>query len=212
MARPQEKLKESYTYADYLTWDDEIRYELIDGVPYALAAPNTIHQRILRKLILIIGNHLEDKTCEMFFAPTEVRLFADENNKDHDVFQPDLFVICDKTKLDEKSYKGTPDFIIEILSPSTIEKDKIKKYNKYLIAKVPEYWIIEPENKNVSVFILDYNRYIHHIFGEKDKLSPSFYESCEIDIAEVFASVDIFEKKEKKNGKTSRKNERTIYL
>ncbi|MCL2064500.1 MAG: Uma2 family endonuclease [Candidatus Cloacimonetes bacterium] len=194
MARPQEKLKELYTYEDYLTWDDDVRYELIDGVPYALAAPSPIHQDICRELSLIIGNFLKGKSCKMYFAPIDIRLNADTD--DSDVFQPDIVVICDKTKFDKQSYNGTPDFIIEITSPSTNRRDRFVKYHKYLQAKVPEYWIIDPDNRTVSVFILENGRYMHSIFGGTEKLISSVLDGCEIDLAEVFASIDIYEDKD----------------
>ena len=132
----------------------------------------------------------------MYFAPTDIRLFPKEENDDFDVYQPDLFVVCDESKWDNQSFKGTPDFIIEITSPSTDRKDKFVKYHKYLQARVPEYWIIDPENRTVSVFILDNGRYMHSIFGGTEKLKPAVLDGCVIDLAEVFASIGRYEDKD----------------
>ena len=93
-----------YTYVDYCTWDDDERWELIDGVPYAMAAPNRSHQRVLRDIAFQLHQFLRGKTCEMFFAPFDVRLNAD--TFDNTVVQPDIMVFCDDSKLDDKGGRG----------------------------------------------------------------------------------------------------------
>ena len=181
--------KEIYNYSDYITWSDDVRYELLDGVQYAIAAPLPIHQDICRELALIIGNFLKGKSCKLYFAPFDVRLNADTT--DDDVVQPDLVVICDLSKLDKRSYKGSPDIVIEITSPSTAHIDRFNKFQKYLQAKVPEYWIVEPESRIVSVFTLDKDRYITNVYSETDKIMSSVLDGCVVDLSEVFSSIDI---------------------
>jgi Uma2 family endonuclease len=182
------KNKEQYTYADYLTWNDGVRYELIDGVAYALAAPSTIHQRILRKLSTTIDNFLDGKSCELFVAPYDVRL--NTHTFDNMVVQPDLSVICDKLKIDERGCVGAPDLVIEILSPTTARRDLLLKFNIYLEAGVKEYWIVDPESNTVDVFIFENEKYIRNEFTiEGDKIKSNILQGIEIDLSEVFSEV-----------------------
>ncbi|MCP4693168.1 MAG: Uma2 family endonuclease, partial [Desulfobacterales bacterium] len=121
MALPLLK-NEYYTYADYLTWTDDERWELIDGEPYNMSpAPSTAHQRVLMKFINQIENFLSDRKCEAFPAPFDVRFPGEVEAPEDiiDVVQPDISVICDPSKIDEKGCLGAPDFIAEIISPST---------------------------------------------------------------------------------------------
>ncbi len=158
MAVPQSKQNEKFTYADYLTWPDDERWEIIDGVAYSMSpAPGTNHQRISRSLSLQIGNFLHGKRCELFVAPFDVRLservgLTDE--KLETVVQPDLLVVCDPDKLDEKGCKGAPDLIIEILSPSTGGKDLTIKYDLYERHGVKEYWVVHPAEHTLLVYKL----------------------------------------------------------
>lgn len=120
---PDEK---RYTYGDYLTWPDEERWELIEGVPYDMTpAPSTNHQRILGELFRQISTFLLDRDCEVFIAPFDVRLPEGDEADEQiiTVVQPDIAVICDPAKIDRRGCRKAPDFIIEILSPSTAAKD-----------------------------------------------------------------------------------------
>ena len=181
MSVPKKNSKnERYTYADYLTWDDDVRYELIDGVAYLLASPSRKHQDISRELLLSIGNHLKGKSCMVYHAPFDVRLDADT------VLQPDLLVVCDKSKLDGKACLGAPDLVIEILSASTVQRDRVSKYHKYLQAGVREYWIVEPEGRVVDVFTLEDGKYIHYAYSDSDVISSHVLEGCDVNLAEVF--------------------------
>ena len=115
------------------------RWELIDGAAYAMSpAPKTNHQRLSFFIALEIGKYLEGRSCEAFSAPFDVRL-ADDT-----VVQPDLSVICDKSKIDEKGCSGAPDLVVEILSDSTAYKDETEKRLLYERVGVREYWIINP--------------------------------------------------------------------
>jgi Uma2 family endonuclease len=180
-----------YTYTDYLTWPEDFRAEIIEGKVYAMAPPVTSHQRISRKLLVSIGNFLEGKKCEVFAAPFGVRLFPRDDLQDNTVVEPDILVICDKTKIDERGCNGAPDLIIEILSPSTASHDCIVKFNKYLKAGVREYWIVDGENHSILVHILEGDRYIAKAYTEEDglptKISVTAVPGCEIESAEIFA-------------------------
>jgi len=173
-----------YTYADYLTWDDDKRWELIDGVPYLMSAPTRRHQKIGGNLFSLLWNFLRGKPCEVYYSPFDVRLNAD--TLDDTVVQPDIVVICDEANLDDAGCKGVPDLVIEILSPPTSRYDRITKFNKYLEVGVREYWIIDPEAKLLAVHILNGGGYIITPYSEEDTAPVRVLEGCEINLAEVF--------------------------
>jgi len=178
-----------YTYADYLTWADDVRQELIDGIPYLLAAPTVTHQRVLGELFLQLRQFLKGKRCEVFISPFDVRL--NPNDGDDTVVQPDLLVVCDKSKLDKKGCKGAPDMIIEILSPSSTKMDKFIKMRKYNQAGVREYWIVDPEGQYAHVHLLKDGEYKIAAYSSDDTAVPvAVLDGCEINLADVFASID----------------------
>ena len=150
MAIPNEK--EKYSYADYLTWDEGERFELIDGEVFNMApAPSRRHQQVLRELSTAFTVFLREKECEVLFAPFDVRLLVENKQEDviNNVVQPDLSIVCDKEKLDDKGCNGAPDMIIEILSPSSVKLDRWKKFQLYEKAEVKEYWLVDPINESV---------------------------------------------------------------
>ena len=152
------KLPIKYTYADYCNWSEDERWELIDGEAYAMSAPSRLHQKILVELARQIGNYLEEKTCEVYVAPFDVRL-PKRNEKDEQVdtvVQPDISVICDENKLDDKGCRGAPDWVIEILSPSNSFRDLDVKRKLYEQHGVKEYWIINPEENQLMVYLFYY--------------------------------------------------------
>ena len=174
-----------YTYADLVNCDTEERYELIDGVSYVMEAPTEAHQRIITNLVVQLHNFLKGKPCRVYPAPFAVCLNADAG--DDTVTQPDIVVICDYSKLDKKGYKGAPDLVIEVLSPSTASKDNLLKFNRYLQAGVREYWIVDPDSKVVTVNILDNGKYYITPYGETDTVSVHVLEGCEISLPDVFS-------------------------
>jgi len=175
-----------YTYADYLTWDDDKRYELIDGVPYLMSpGPNRAHQGILRELSLRIGIFLEDHPCKLYFAPFDVRLNADD--EDDTVVQPDLVVVCDGSKLDDHGCVGAPDFAIEILSPSSARHDMLKKYKLYQKVGIPEYWIVDPDRKLLQVCLLENGKYVISTHGDDETVPVHALPGCEINLRDIFA-------------------------
>ena len=151
-------LKKKYTYKDYYSWNDDERWELIDGIPYNMTpAPNTFHQEILGELFRNFLPYFKGKPCKVYFAPFDI-LLSDLKNPDDDivnVVQPDLSVICDQNKIDKRGCLGAPDMIIEILSPSTTKNDLSAKYILYEKFGVKEYWIVYPGNKVIHAYQLD---------------------------------------------------------
>jgi len=173
-----------YTYDDYVQWDDDIRRELIDGVPYLMASPSWRHQEIITNLIIQFGNFLEGKPCKVLAAPLDVRLNAD--TLDNIVVQPDLIIICDLSIRTDAGCKGVPDMVVEILSPSTAHYDKTTKFDVYQKAGVREYWIIDPKEEILAVHILNDGNYITHAYTKKDTVPVHVLEGCVINLNKVF--------------------------
>ncbi len=189
---PLPKQEQKYSYADYLTWDENERWELLDGVPYMQAAPSRIHQEILVEILNQIANYLKGKPCKVYPAPFCVRLDVEKNDNDvKNVVEPDITIVCDNSKLDDRGCKGSPDMIVEILSPSTGKNDRLIKFNKYEKAGVKIYWVVEPDQKLVSVFTLQLNgRYGRtEMYTEEDKIKVSIFPDLEIDLKPVFDRV-----------------------
>ncbi len=148
-----------YSYADYLTWKFDQAVEIIKGKILPMAAPNTKHQRISWDLTLKIGNHFTRHACRAFAAPFDVRLHdkrksAKANKSVFSVVQPDICVICDLKKLDDKGCLGAPDLVIEILSPGNSAKEMKTKKLLYEENEIREYWIFDPEREAVFQFHL----------------------------------------------------------
>ena len=174
-----------YTYADYCGWDDDVRRELIDGIPYVMEAPSYAHQKISGNLHYQLYGFTKDTPCEVLFAPFDVRLNA--NALDDTVVQPDLLVVCDESKLDDRGCVGVPDMAIEILSPSALMHDKVVKFNKYQQAGVREYWIVDPKSKTVSKNVLINGEYVAEGYGHDESVPVHVLEGCMIDLSEVFS-------------------------
>lgn len=178
-----------FTYKDYAKWDDDIRYELIEGVPYAMAAPSRLHQKISGEIFAQLHRFLKGKPCEVYSAPFDVRLNA--NGFDDIVVQPDILVVCDESKHDGKSVLGAPDFIIEILSPDNTQHDKSLKFYLYQKAGVKEYWIVTPIRKIVEVFILKEGKYGDgKIYRNDDIIPVHALKGCEINLSDVFFGIE----------------------
>ena len=170
-----------YTYADYCTWDDGQRWELIDGVPYAMAGLSDAHQSIVGELHGQLWTFLKDNPCKVFTAPFDVRLSEDT------VVQPDLLVICDQSKRDGKGIVGAPDMVIEISSPATSRHDKIEKLQKYQEAGAREYWIVDPDDRTVLAFVFEPGHQSIKSYFD-DAAAPVYVlEGCVINLAAVFA-------------------------
>lgn len=193
MPRPHKENNECWTYADYLTWPDDERWEIIDGVAYAMSpAPGICHQRVSRSLSLLFGNFLHGKKSELFVAPFDVRLSERTGLTDEKIItvvQPDILVVCDKAKLDERGCNGAPDIAIEITSPKTGKNDLTVKYELYQRHGVKEYWIIHPAEQTLLVFKLREDGLYGAAdrYAGDDKVSVSLLGELVIDLVEVFA-------------------------
>ena len=147
MGNPALEPKERFTYRHYKTWPDEERWELIDGQAWAMSpAPLRRHQELVTRFFQPLSAFLKGKNCKVFVAPFDV-LLPEGDEPDDDVatvVQPDLVVYCDGTKLTRAGARGAPDFVVEILSPSTSRKDQKEKFDLYENRGVREYWVLDP--------------------------------------------------------------------
>ena len=187
MAVALKQEEELYSYSDVLKWDEDFRAELFNGEMVMMPPPSSIHQYISMELSFQIRRYLEGKVYKIFAAPFAVRLFPQKDRSDDTVFEPDIVVICDPEKIDDKGCNGPPDFVIEIISPSSAKYDRIYKFRKYQKAGVREYWIVDPETKSVQACILDNDRYVMTVYDETEKAPVSVLNGCEINLRTVFA-------------------------
>lgn len=153
MAHAQPRSGE-FSFTDYLAWPEGERGQLLDGHAYAKAPPSTVHQRVVFELGRQIGNQLQGKPCQVFSAPMGLRLpLGDEADDEiRTVFEPDLLVVCDASKIDARGVRGAPDFIIEVLSPSTAAFDLVDKRQRYGRGGVGELWLIDPVSSVLTVY------------------------------------------------------------
>jgi Uma2 family endonuclease len=190
MARVTKQSKKKYSYADYLQWQDDKRREIIEGVVYDMNAPLRIHQKISMALCAQLYSYFKNSACEVYAAPFDVRL-TDKSEKDQDIFdvvQPDISVICDKKKLDEKGCVGPPEMLIEIMSPSTASIDNIKKRELYEKHGVKEYWILDPANRMMIVYRTGEDQLYQKPVWYNDKavVSTQLFPDLQIKLEEVF--------------------------
>jgi len=191
MALPQFEQETNYTYADYLDWD-EGRWELIDGEVWDMTpAPSRLHQEISGELLYILHDFFKGKDCSVYAAPFDVRLSDSNNAEDYTVttvVQPDISVICDQSKLDDQGCVGSPDLIIEILSPSTAAKDLKVKRALYEKHGVQEYWLVHPTDKVVMSYqLVDDGQYGKaQIFDRDDLLQSVRFEELTIQLSSIF--------------------------
>ena len=156
------RTEKHYTYADYLQWPDETRYELIDGKAFLMSpAPLVEHQEIAGEVFRQLANQLDGQPCRPYIAPVDVRLpRKDEADAAIDtVVQPDVLVVCDPHKIDRRGVRGAPDWVLEVLSPSTAAHDQIAKRRTYERAGVREYWLVHPGDRTLTVYVLDNGQY-----------------------------------------------------
>lgn len=177
------------TLADVLSWEEQ-SIELISGVPVMMAPPSRRHQKIVAELLRQIANYLEGKVCQVYPAPFAVRLFekaGDRPEQTDTLVEPDVSVICDPDKLDEIGCKGPPDFVIEVLSPSSQRHDRLVKLDLYQQAGVPEYWIVDPENQTVQVCLLRGGYYrVSEVYSRQDIAKVATLDGCFIELSKVF--------------------------
>ena len=193
MGLPARKLDRRYTYADYRTWPDDERWELIDGVAWNMSpAPSSRHQGILGELYLQVAPRLKGTLCRVFLAPFDVLLPETDSQREDDipsVVQPDLTVICNVSRITERGCFGAPDWVVEILSPWTLKKDLDAKFALYERSGIREYWLVDPGNRTVHVYRLEASgRYGDAAIKENDARIPCPVGSgIVVDAAELFA-------------------------
>ncbi len=176
-----------YTYDDLLKIEDENRYEIIDGVLYQMYSPRTIHQTILLELATQLKLFFNNKKCTPFVAPLDVRISGERDDKKvKDVVQPDLMVVCDKNKIDEKGICGAPDFIIEVMSPSNPAYDSIKKLNLYLKYKVKKYWLISPMDKKIYTYYLNGKKYDIEEYEIYEEVESHIFKDLKLNLKEIY--------------------------
>ena len=193
MADPAIKADQVYTYGDYRTWPDDERWELIEGTAWNMSpAPARAHQEILGGLFQQIKNHVDGSSCKVYAAPFDVLLPTAQETEEDDVttvVQPDISVICDPNRLTTKGCTGAPDWIVEILSPGTSKKDYSNKMTLYQKHGVREYWIVDPGNRFVHVYLLGGdNRYpdAPEIFLGSVTVPCTVLAGLEIDLSSIF--------------------------
>ena len=188
-------LNGTYTYADYLTGRFEQSVELIKGKIFKMSpAPSARHQDVATQLQGRLFIYLKDKSCKLYSAPFDVRLLdkkkTQKANKDvYTVVQPDICVICDKSKIDERGAIGAPDLIIEILSPGNSKKEMKTKYALYEETGVREYWIVFPSEYVLQQFVLNEKEQyeLKASFTEDEVFNAHIFPDLQIDLAEIFA-------------------------
>ena len=182
-AGPRQKQQGEYTLEDYYALPEDARYELIDGVLFEMTAPTVVHQALIGLLHLEFAQFVRDNNgpCKVFLSPCDVRLDMDDKT----MVEPDLLVICSRDRISMRYCKGAPDFVAEILSPSTRLKDMKLKTRKYQQAGVREYWIIDPDKRVILVYDFE-NGDFPTLYGFEDKVPVSIWEGkLEIDFSEI---------------------------
>lgn len=188
-----DKNQKIMTYKEYAIWGEEERCEVLDGKMISMApSPLPEHQEISMQMSIEIGSYLRGKDCRAFAAPIDVYLFEDSRKKwvDENVrnwVTPDLIVVCDPNKIKRNKILGAPDMVIEIISSSSAKIDRIDKRLAYQRAGVREYWIIDPANQIVEVYLLkNHSLELHDVFNREDMIPIHVLEDLRIDLAVIF--------------------------
>ena len=181
-----------YSYADYLTWLFQDKLELFKGkISQMSPAPNRYHQVVSGNLQGILWSAFKNHSCNLYAAPFDVRLLdkkkSTENKDIFTVVQPDLCVVCDENKLDDRGCIGAPELIIEILSPGNSKKEMKYKFDLYEEAGVLEYWIVNPENRTILIYILKENEFVGlHPLIEEDQIKSPLFPNLDFILEEIF--------------------------
>ena len=180
----QVKKQGEYTVDDYYALPDERRVELIDGVVYDMSSPTSVHQILAAEIWQQIKSYINKKrgTCIPFVSPLDVQLNCDNTT----IVQPDVLVVCDRSKVRNRYICGAPDFIVEILSKSTKKKDMFIKTEKYMNAGVREYWVVDPDRKQIIVYDFEHDEY-PLIYGFDAKVPVFIFGGeCMVDFAQIY--------------------------
>ena len=169
------------TLKDILELPESVHKEMLDGVVYDMAAPSPRHQEIVGYVYRKIADHIDEKKgkCQVFLGPFGVFLRADDKN----YVEPDISVICDKDKISERGCEGAPDWIVEVVSPSTKSMDYLRKLYHYKQNGVRLYWIVDPASEMISVY--DFENEIMEQYGFKEIIPVAIYDDFEIDMSKL---------------------------
>ena len=187
-------LNKVYTYADYYKWKFDERVELIKGYIFKMSpGPNRLHQEISGGISFQLQRFLERSPCKVYTAPFDVR-FPRKSKADKDiitVLQPDICVVCDRSKLDDRGCIGAPDIVVEVLSPSNNKKELKNKYEIYEEAGVKEYWIVWPYEQTMIVYTLTDGKFVSSpVISGGDILTSSVLPGFSLNISELFRDND----------------------
>lgn len=173
-----------YTWVEAQAFDDQQRWELIDGHPYAMGSPLTAHQLVLVRLTGALLPTFAGKPCQLLVAPMDVKL------SEHDLVQPDLLVVCDASQLKRTHVDGPPRLVIEILSASTLRHDRVRKLNLFAGAGIGEFWLITPHPALVEVLHNDGAGFrVAGVYTERDKLRSVVFPQFSLDLEPIFADL-----------------------
>lgn len=185
----------TYSYSNYLNWLFPERVELIKGKIFKMSpAPSRVHQEVAGNIFLKLGNFLDGKLCKVYSAPFDVR-FPKESKADKDVYtvlQPDICVVCDKSKLDARGCIGAPDLVIEILSPGNTKMELLNKYRVYEEFGVKEYWVVSQSDQSILIYTLNDSGKFQpsKIFTHSEKITSSVLPGFELELDDVFSDID----------------------
>ncbi|MCP9766373.1 Uma2 family endonuclease [Lacihabitans sp. LS3-19] len=182
-------LEKTYSYADYFSWKFQERVELLKGKILKMSpAPSRQHQKISSDIGFAFRKHLEGQLCQVFYAPFDVRLEGlKDDRKAKNVVQPDISVVCDLRKLDDKGCNGAPELIVEILSPGNTKKEMKYKFELYEAAGVEEYWIVDPTEKVIWQYFLENNQFVNRRpLIEEDTLTSRVLTRFSLALGSVF--------------------------
>jgi len=184
------KLNQNWTYRDYRGWSDDERWELINGHAYNMTpAPTIEHQNLVGNIYRMLYQRLSDTGCHVLISPVDVLLPAKElqENESGTVMQPDILVVCDKSKLKSKYVVGAPDLIVEVLSPSTAKKDEGLKRDVYEAAGVQEYWLVHPMDHTINRYaLIDGCFQTPDVFGLEDSIVSTRFIDFVMQLSDVF--------------------------
>lgn len=183
------KSEESYSWQEYLAWPSDERFELIDGIAYAMSpAPRRRHQEISGALFYQAYAALRGGDCSVFAAPFDVKLSSDEEDEAPTVVQPDLTVCCDRSRLTEQGMTGPPALVVEIVSPDSGIADRRRKFTVYESYAVGEYWMVDQDEELVEVYLLREGRFRREaVYARDEKLKSFTVNGLAVDLAEVFS-------------------------
>lgn len=177
------KKQGEYTVEDYYAWPEEERIELIDGVIYNMSAPYVVHQDLVGEIAFRLKSYIRNNKgkCRVYESPVDVQLDCDNKT----MVQPDVMVVCQKDKLTSKNVFGSPDMVVEVLSPSTRKKDMSIKLAKYISAGVREYWIVDPDKESVIVYDIENDLGVS-VYTFDSKIPVHIFQNeCVIDFKEI---------------------------